>query len=88
MIAKSFIPAEILLTLRSVFHSKRQLVAIKSHKHYNTVAAVLKGELYQEDVLKTMVDLLREENDNNQLLKLAEELNSIINKRSLHAQAA
>ena len=81
------IPLHILVDLRQIFFGKRSEIAEKAQMHYNSVSAVLKGELYNEKILQAMLELMKQEEE-EEVKKLCEKVAKLIKSKQRTVEAA
>ncbi len=81
------IPLSILVDLRQIFFGRRSEIAEKAQMHYNSVGAVLKGELYNEKILQAMIDLMHQDED-EEVRTLCTKVGKLIKSKQRTVEAA
>lgn len=85
---KYVFPLETLVELRSFFFGRRQEIADKAKMSYNSVGNLLKGDYYNEAILRAIVDLLNEDKENEYALSLSKKVVKLIIHKQKPLQAA
>jgi hypothetical protein len=85
---KYVFPLETLVELRSFFHGKREEIALKANMHYNSVGNVLKGEYYNERILKAMIEILEENPEDEYAISLSKKVGKLLKSKQKNLQTA